>query len=372
MSTNPSPVPRRPNTQPGADAEPGEALELGDLNIRQQAAAIIDAVLTDDAPEQAEIRKNLRTCLSNRPGQPELALAEHLIAVRSLPKVPYTGRTVPQEVDSAAQPIAASSSRSAEDVKQRIRSVLKNGLLVTAFQPIFQLPTGSVIGAQALTRFVSDGGDTAETWFAEASQAQLGSDLEFAALESALDAARNLPAGLYVALKMSASTFRNPLLPGLLEQSSLGHNRTVLELTDFLTAESPEALAAVVAPLRRDGFRLSLDHAGSYFSSIRHIRCLRPDIIKLERSLIAGIDRDPVRRTLGAAMVGFADQVGAQITAQGIETRAELATVTELGMTSGQGYFLGRPTTLSQDWKRWTSAPAEAMPGLEPHWTMRS
>jgi EAL domain-containing protein (putative c-di-GMP-specific phosphodiesterase class I) len=52
-------------------------------------------------------------------------------------------------------------------------------------------------------------------------------------------------------------------------------------------------------------------------------------------------------------MVGFAKQIGARIVAEGIETQAELIAVTQLGMTSGQGYFLGRPTTHPTDWADW-------------------
>ena len=86
---------------------------------------------------------------------------------------------------------------------------------------------------------------------------------------------------------------------------------------------------------------------------MRHILQLRPDIIKLDRSLIAGIDSDEGQRALGSAMVGFAKQIGARIVAEGIETQAELIAVTQLGMTSGQGYFLGRPTVRPTDWAVW-------------------
>jgi len=89
---------------------------------------------------------------------------------------------------------------------------------------------------------------------------------------------------------------------------------------------------------------------------MRHILQLRPDIIKLDRSLIAGIDSDQGQRALGAAMVEFAKQIGALIVAKGIETQAELKAVTQLGMTSGQGYFLGRPTIHPADWAAWHKA----------------
>jgi EAL domain-containing protein (putative c-di-GMP-specific phosphodiesterase class I) len=126
-----------------------------------------------------------------------------------------------------------------------------------------------------------------------------------------------------------------------------------------MTREQPAALAAVLAPLRTSGVRLAIDHAGSYFTSIRHIRQLRPDIIKLDRNLIAGIDTDALRSSLGEAMIGFAEHIGATVIAQGIETPAELAAISGLGATAGQGYLLGRPTTRPEDWNAWSAARQE-------------
>lgn len=68
---------------------------------------------------------------------------------------------------------------------------------------------------------------------------------------------------------------------------------------------------------------------------------------------MAGIDTDPIRSSLAEAMVGFAHQIGAVVTAQGIETPAELSAVTGLGATAGQGYLLGAPTIRPGDWINW-------------------
>ena len=87
---------------------------------------------------------------------------------------------------------------------------------------------------------------------------------------------------------------------------------------------------------------------------MRHILELAPDIIKLDRDVIAEIDADPARQALGTAMVGFAAGMGAQLVAEGVETAEELAAVTKMGMHAGQGYLLGRPSLDSRDWVRWT------------------
>lgn len=269
MSTAPQPFP--PSTDAMVPFEPPRSQSLGGREpaTRRQAAEIIESVLSGSEPDQADIREQLRGCLAAHPGRPEAA-------------------------------------------------VLEGRILVTAFQPIRDLATGIVVGAGALTRFLSKGGDSAEDWFVDAKRTQLGGDLEFAALESALAAARELPAHLYAGLKLSPATCLDPLLPVLLEETALEPERMVLELTDAMTREQTAPLVAALAPLRRKGLRLAIDHAGSFFTSIRHIRHVRPEIIKLDRNLIAGIDTD-----------------------------------TNLGMTAGQGYLLGRPTTRTADWKAW-------------------
>ncbi|VXC48795.1 hypothetical protein ARTHRO9AX_80062 [Arthrobacter sp. 9AX] len=86
---------------------------------------------------------------------------------------------------------------------------------------------------------------------------------------------------------------------------------------------------------------------------MRHILQLKPELIKLDRCIVAGIDTNRGQRTLGAAMVTFATGIGAALIAEGIETDKELDTVTELGMDAGQGYLLGRPSERPEEWMQW-------------------
>lgn len=313
--------------------------------IRGQAAEIIETVLAGSAPEQARFRDLLRGRLAAHPGHPETALMEHLISLRSLTGFP--------SIVSDVVPVGDPPGEPETSVRSRIETVLAGRLLQTAFQPIHSLSTGAVIGAGALTRFVSDGADTAGDWFTAAGRESLLCDIEFAALESALAAALQIPDQLYVALKLSPATCLDPQLSGFLEQFPRLLGRMVLELTEALTGEECDALGRALEPLREQGVRLALDHAGSYAGSMRHISHLRPDIIKMDRNLIAGIDTDALRQALGEAVAVCAEQIGAEVTAQGIETSDELAAVTLLGVSAGQGYLLGRPTTRPGDWANW-------------------
>ncbi len=237
--------------------------------------------------------------------------------------------------------------------RSRIRGMIDGNKLLTAFQPIHNLATGHIIGAEALTRFISEDATGCEYWFNEAAAVGLSEDLEIAAVEMAIKAAQALPPGLYVALNVSPATCLDPRLPGILERSGLALDRIVLELTERLEVEEYCPLISALEPLRRRGLRIAIDDAGSGFASMRHVLHIRPDIIKLDRTLIAGIHDDEGLQALGAAMATFAGRLGATLVAEGIETEADLEAVTELGMTAGQGYLLGRPTVDEHDWENW-------------------
>jgi len=117
----------------------------------------------------------------------------------------------------------------------------------------------------------------------------------------------------------------------------------VIEVTEHSRIDDYAAIRTAFEAARQRGLRLAIDDAGAGFASFNHILALAPDLIKLDLSLIRGVDTDPNRRSLAAALVSFSRQLGVDIIAEGIETPAELATLKELGVGYGQGFLLGRP-----------------------------
>jgi EAL domain-containing protein (putative c-di-GMP-specific phosphodiesterase class I) len=235
----------------------------------------------------------------------------------------------------------------------RIERMLSSRSLITVFQPIRRLPGGDIIGAEALTRFVSSPLRSPEFWFADADAVGRRAALELLALEAALSAAKALPGGLYVSVNLSPRTCTDPRLGGVLERGHIGLDRIVVEVTEDVAVDDYPLLAMCLGKLREAGLRIAVDDAGAGYASPRHVLELGPDIIKLDRSMITGIDTDRARRAFGAAMVGFAAATGAELIAEGIETVAELAAVVELGMDAGQGYLLGRPSLSYEEWPDW-------------------
>ena len=97
------------------------------------------------------------------------------------------------------------------------------------------------------------------------------------------------------------------------------------------------------ASLRGRGAYLAVDDAGAGYASLSHILNLRPDFVKLDRELIVGVDHDEAKMALVEMFGHFAGRVDAWLLAEGVQTVAELASLTRLNVPLAQGYFLGRP-----------------------------
>ncbi|MBE0011258.1 EAL domain-containing protein [Arthrobacter sp. AET 35A] len=238
--------------------------------------------------------------------------------------------------------------------RARIDNVIATRALVTAFQPIYSLDTGAVVGAEALTRFVSSPVRPPDTWFAEAATIGRGLDLEFLAMATALHAAGQLPENLYVSVNLSPHACLDPRLSDTLLKSGLPPQRIIIEITEMAAVPEYAPLVLALAELRGSGLRIAVDDAGAGFASMRHILQLQPDLIKLDRSIVSGIDDDRSKRAFGVAMVTFAQETSAELIAEGVETQTELIAVAELGIDSAQGYFLGTPSVSAADWLGWT------------------
>jgi EAL domain-containing protein (putative c-di-GMP-specific phosphodiesterase class I) len=116
-----------------------------------------------------------------------------------------------------------------------------------------------------------------------------------------------------------------------------------VELTEHQPVEDYAELDDALGRLRAHGVRVAVDDVGSGFASFRHVTRVKPEILKLDRTLVCGIDEDPVRQSLASAIVAFARDVGAIVVSEGIENQSELSCLMELAVGCGQGFYLARP-----------------------------
>ena len=210
------------------------------------------------------------------------------------------------------------------------------------FQPIVDLQTSAVVGFEALTRF--DDGVLPNIRFAEAAAVGLGLELEAVTLEAALAAASALPRTAWLNLNASPRLIEEgDALRSLLRTT---RRRIVLEITEHAAIGDYAAFQATLRGLRPK-VELAVDDAGAGFASLRHILELRPDFVKVDRSIVAGLDADPARQALIVGLRHFVRATQRELIAEGIETEGERATLQALDIHLGQGYLLGRPVPVA-------------------------
>jgi PAS domain S-box-containing protein len=229
--------------------------------------------------------------------------------------------------------------RSLRRARDAIRTVVDRAMFDPVFQPIVELASRRIIGYEALTRFRD--GVPPQDRFASAAAVGLGPALELATLAAALREAERLPPDLWLSLNVSPDLVLAG--EGLHDLVRKAARPIVCEVTEHAVIDDYVAFRLAMAQL--EGLRLAVDDAGAGFASFRHVLELKPAFVKLDRSLVADIDGDPVRQALMVGMSHFAKSVGCRLIAEGIETKAELATLMELGVPLGQGYLLGRPAS---------------------------
>jgi EAL domain-containing protein (putative c-di-GMP-specific phosphodiesterase class I)/AmiR/NasT family two-component response regulator len=245
------------------------------------------------------------------------------------------------------QEIERAEEESRQLKRDRIAGTIRDELFHIVFQPIIDIATRTVVGCEALTRFTAEPLRGPDRWFIEATEVGLGTELELATMRHAIQALDDFAESVFLALNVSAATLLSNEFPAMLDDSR-SRTRVVLELTEHVPVENYDVVHVALADPRGRGVRLAVDDTGAGYAGFQHLLSLKPDVIKLDSSLTRGVDVDPVRHALAAALVSFTDQVGAGLVAEGIESSAELAAVEKLGIRWVQGYHLARPQPLAQ------------------------
>lgn len=232
------------------------------------------------------------------------------------------------------------------EITRRIESVLADEGLHIVYQPIVSLLSGETCGVEALARFEVEPRRGPDVWFAEAAEVGLGVDLEMEAVRLALAGLPQLPPNVFLSVNLSPATLVAPELREVLRTAPL--DRFVVEITEHAPVEEYDALAEPLAELRARGGRLAVDDVGAGFASLRHILRLEPDVIKLDISLTRHVDSNVGVRAVATALIAFASELGISVISEGIESIQELDALRALGVTTGQGYYLGRPVPIDQ------------------------
>jgi EAL domain-containing protein (putative c-di-GMP-specific phosphodiesterase class I) len=212
--------------------------------------------------------------------------------------------------------------------------------LTLVFQPIVDLTAARIAGYEALSRFPGTAGP--DVWFAAAADCGVADRLEALAVTKALGVVPQLPDDTFLTVNVSPHLLGSePVRQALATRPDL--HRVVIELTEHTAVPDRCALRRQTDELRARGALIALDDTGAGYSNLKQVAELRPQLVKLDRSLVTGVDADPVRLVMAEMIGEFVDRIDTWLLVEGIETVGELATFARLGVPLAQGWLLGRP-----------------------------
>jgi EAL domain-containing protein (putative c-di-GMP-specific phosphodiesterase class I) len=228
--------------------------------------------------------------------------------------------------------------------RRRFEQLPADGSIRVAFQPIVDLATTEVIGYEALARFPGDETISPRTWFAEAAELDLLTELEMACIRAAIAQLGQLTPEAFISVNVSLVTAASEELREFL--STVDGSRVVLEITEDAAATGYDEVSEAVGALRASGVRIALDDTGSGSVYLSRLLDVHADIIKIDVDVTSGIACDPMKEAMAYALQSLAERLGAMSLAEGIETEEDLARLREVGVQAGQGYLFGRPESV--------------------------
>ncbi|MDH5823347.1 EAL domain-containing protein [Luteimonas sp. RD2P54] len=239
-------------------------------------------------------------------------------------------------------------------MEQDLRGAWERGELSLVYQPVFRMADNRLLGAEALLRWKHPTqGMVAPSIFIEvAEQSGLIETLGPAVLRAAcIDATRwHRELGhdeLFVAVNVSPRQLRAGNLArqieDVLRETGMAPRRLHLELTETAVIGDELQISSLLTRLRESGVQVWLDDFGTGFSGLSHLRRVPIDGVKIDRSFVADVLRDPDDLALTTAIIAMAHSLGMTVVAEGVEQEGQFEVLRERGCDLAQGYWLGHP-----------------------------
>ncbi len=238
------------------------------------------------------------------------------------------------------------------DLESRLRATIRAGGLRLNYQPIVSLPSGHPSGAEALARWTDAvlGVVPPDVFIPVAEESGLVHELGRWVLREACSEAMRWsaePDGPTIAVNVSPVQLVRPDIivhvAEALAESRLTPGRLCLEITETAAVLDLDVTSARLARLRELGVQIALDDFGTGFSSLTLLRRLPLDLVKIDRSFIAGLHESSEDAVVVRLAVDAAHRLGHRVCAEGVEDVEQLRQLVAMGCDSAQGWYFGRP-----------------------------
>ncbi|CAM2011371.1 EAL domain-containing protein [Acanthopleuribacter pedis] len=260
------------------------------------------------------------------------------------------------EQDAPFSPRALKKARSLLWWKRVLSSrelleVLQQKRLCIHFHPIIEAKTHQIFGYECLCRGLLEDGALIPParLFEQARTSGLLFELDRSAREAALRTAKEKIAGKHIFINFLPTAIYNPnhclrSTVRWVEELGLDPQKIVFEVVETEQVKNVGHLCRVLNHYREQGFKIALDDVGSGYSSLLQLLALRPDFMKIDREIIAGIDHTPAKQSVMGALHQIAGDNGITVLAEGVETRAEQQYLEAQGIPLLQGFLFGKPS----------------------------
>ncbi len=265
------------------------------------------------------------------------------------------------------EPKEASAARRRFSIETELRRALDKDQLKLFYQPLIDLKSGQVAGFEALARWTHDDrGEISPTEFIPvAEESGLILQLGRWAMDKAANTLAEWDKGagealpLYVGVNLSAIQVARDdiaeVVASALKSSGLTGDRLTLELTESSIVQDPGRATRVFEALKALDATVAMDDFGTGYSSLAYLQRLPIDVLKIDKSFVTGMMRDPDAVAIVRAVLSLADALGMSTTAEGIETVELATTLATLGCASGQGYYFAKPLEAEAALEYWQS-----------------
>ncbi|MER8674823.1 MULTISPECIES: EAL domain-containing protein [unclassified Mesorhizobium] len=261
----------------------------------------------------------------------------------------YSGKSEGRNVYRFFEPGMDALVRARLALETDLETALKRREFVLEFQPITNIASGKIVGAESLMRWNSPtrGLVAPDNFIAAAEDSGLIIPLGEWALKQACSVAAGWPPGMRIAVNVSAVQIRSAdfarSVISALAVSGVPASRLELEITETVLMDESETVLKTLRQLRELGIRIALDDFGTGYSSLGYLRRFPVDKIKIDRSFIHDIDNKDTAAIV-RTIIGLGAELGITVTAEGVETEAQLDILRKASCVEAQGFLIGMPS----------------------------
>jgi diguanylate cyclase (GGDEF)-like protein len=222
------------------------------------------------------------------------------------------------------------------------------------YQPLVTIEGGELVGFEILARWYHPvrGMIMPDAFIAVAEELGVLTDLTYRVMRQACADARHWPGHLGLSLNLAPSQLRDPTLVArlldILSENGIAPGRIEIEVTENALITDLEATREVLSALQKHGMSIALDDFGTGYASLNHLRDLRFDKIKIDRSFVSALDAGGKNAEIVRAMISLGKSLGLTTTAEGIEDAGQWSSLADWGCDLGQGFLFGKGMTAEQ------------------------